>query len=533
MFASRHETSPTSAVQQQRPGADAAPASAARDALRGASYAEGAAMLAPVQMSPAGGGAPVQRDEAKGAAPAPAAASGDKAATPGGGAQGQEGEKTAADEPGDWLDAIIADRDALVNGARVTHLLLDMEGTTERVGFADAQLEKARRHFCAQLGVADFETSPGAAPAASDQPAEQQGAASTTGDQPGAQQGAASKPAAAPKPKRTMGDSEARDVSFAPRWFNAFQEHCVESGQWTKDQKVIQILVSAYLKGQMGDAPANVLAFFDHVGKSEKNGQAGDLSYGAGATPGAGKTKEQAMKSASMWCQQASTDAYAQAFNRSGYYFLPRTLTALEAANRFGYPLPKANLEGNTPKGQVTIGSKSQSVLAVIVVAKDMPQLAPPNPDDKAGTAQGQIGGAKDCWATKLEPGDMASIVTSKSSVAKEPGQYGGGHAITIIEAAGGGGARPFKYVSGNAGSQTANNGTIRVEEGVWMEPPASFDRDTTRPQNSGEVYIYSITKTSKLQPNVLDDIRKKDPAGLKAYGVTYDAAKDQRVQGG
>ncbi|MFO0745228.1 MAG: DUF4157 domain-containing protein [Myxococcota bacterium] len=386
------------------------------------------------------------------------------------------------EEGGDWQDQIAKDRDALVKGAKI-ETVPGPDGQSSITTFKDARLEKARQYFCQQLRLRRRRRWHGRA-GRGRRRAGSGGRRQRRRRVPGAGARAGQARGQAAGGAKVSGDSEAGEVKSAPHWFSVFQDHCIDTGKWDKDQKVLQILVSAYLYATMGTAPANVLAFFDHAGKSEYNGQAEDLAYGAGAR-GGDKTK--AMQDTKMWCQQASSSAYAQGFANCGYTFTGRSVPAW-IAQQVGVQPPASAFDTSVqppklkPGATVDIPSAAQPVLAVLL-AKDIPKLVPPDPSEQGGKPVGQLSGVDGCWGGKVEGGDLASFV-SHSSTTSTTGGYAAGHAVTIVEVGEGGDARPIKYVSGNAGSHVQGNGSIRFEEALWVKPPANFKLSTTRPKS-------------------------------------------------
>ena len=73
-------------------------------------------------------------------------------------------------------------------------------------------------------------------------------------------------------------------------------------------------------------------------------------------------------------------------------------------------------------------------------------------------------------------------------------------------------------------------DGSIRIEEATWVAPPAGgFDIYKDRPREAGTVWVYSITKSSMLQPDALDKIRNESPSIMAKLDLVYDPAQDRR----
>lgn len=375
--------------------------------------------------------------------------------------EGQAQRQPAAEA--DWRAEIAKNRDALVSAAKMTRLYTDREGNSYIEMFNDPRLERARRHYCDKVGA-----------------------------QPQAD-------------KNGSGDSEGADAQGLPDWFNAIQNQLIDNAEWSVDQEVMQLLLTAYLNATDGDNAANVMAFFEHVGKSELNEQAEDLSYGAGAKVSTSKSKAEAMKKTTNWCQQASNDALAQGLARCGYTFKGRKPQKMEIS-RFG-ARPKTMM----PQG-----------LMAAIAATLFPTLKPP--EDGGEKATGGYWGSVKCWGAKLEAGDMCSFVSKSSS------RGNAGHAVTIVGCDMSGDRRKVRYVSGNAGSKTAGSGAIRVEETTWIAPPkGGFDIYQERPKEAGAVWVFSITKSSQLQPDALDKVRTQNPGLMNRLDLVYTPENDRR----
>jgi len=359
--------------------------------------------------------------------------------------------------------------------------------TPGETGFGDGSLENARVHFCGQLGVA-----------AKDLDVYEEAEAESESEAAASHK--------APAPEQKGGDSSGKDLGGAPAWFNVFQINCILSGEWTKDQKVIQILVTAYLKAAHGDVPANVAAFFEHCGKSEQNNQAKDFDASADIECNtSAKTKGDKMKKTENWCQSASSSVFARGLNNCGYTLKPRPIPAAKQ-KYFG--------------GATNISD--QTGLAGLI-ASEINSFMPPNPDDKS--KKGAFSGAMDCWAAGVEPGDMMSFVSGGSALAAA------GHVVTIISCDSGEESRTLSFVSGNAGSSLATNGSIRAESATWEKPPGPIDLHKDRPKDAASVWIWSITKRSQVSPTIIDRTRSDDPGKLDSfYHMSYDPSKDKRV---
>src|SRR5207237_2953960 len=100
------------------------------------------------------------------------------------------------------------------------------------------------------------------------------------------------------------------DVKSFPLWFSGFQNHLTDNSSWGEDERSVQALLEAFLRARTPNAPANVLEFYRHVGKSEVNKQSGDLAAGS--------------VGAENWCQQASTQAVVRGLEANGLRFKPR-----------------------------------------------------------------------------------------------------------------------------------------------------------------------------------------------------------------
>jgi hypothetical protein len=209
-----------------------------------------------------------------------------------------------------------------------------------------------------------------------------------------------------------------------------------------------------------------VAVFFDHVGKSETNRQGTDLTQTANGA----------------WCQGASSAAVVKSLQRNGLKFRPRPST--QDLSEWGGP----------KRGQMTY---DQAQLYGMWVNED---------NAKARTEKAlQEGDAqKSATGSALAPGDVISIVTSTSPPS--------GHVATVVEF----NDPVIRMVSGNAGSSTLGDGSIRVEEIIRQKAPAGFAWDQTHhksedrkpgincPAEPGVAYVVSVQRASKLDAKAL-----------------------------
>jgi hypothetical protein len=212
------------------------------------------------------------------------------------------------------------------------------------VVFSNPILDRALQHYATSWGASIFE------PAEEAQPA--------------------------PAPTSSYGGhSEGRPVKGFPAWFSVFQSRLIRTAKWGPDELAVAALLDAYLRARSSDAPASVLEFYRHVGKSEKNKRADDIAPGAATYN---------------WCAAASTNAVVRALHEHGYFF-------------------------RGASGQDVRSQKDQN-------GKYIEWLTDKQHRDR------QIN-APESYSATLEPGDKLTILTNKSPKS--------GHVITVIEVQG------------------------------------------------------------------------------------------------
>ena len=270
------------------------------------------------------------------------------------------------------------------------------------------------------------------------------------------------------------GDSSAKDVVSFPKWFNVFQNRAIDAKKWDDDTAAVQAVLAAFLRKKEKQTPANVLEYFDHVGKSESNTKADDL------TPSA--------KGA--WCQGAATAALIRSLHHAGLFFIPKTATR-------DYPWFNVKKGGRITDQAILCGMFLEGGRTAEI--------------GEGGSATQKMFGGASAWTAPLDPGDMISLVHTGPPLS--------GHVATIVGTSG----DVIRMVSGNAGSHVSGSGSVRVEEVIRQTPPKEYNYDTESTKGNAEpsnmslikpgvnvpmkdpyIWVTRVSKTSRLDPSVL-----------------------------